>query len=149
MTGHKLLHGAWVFVGDGQKALFLVNKGDEAFPDLHRLSVWQNHDPPSREQGSDAPGRAFSSVGGIHSAVEETDWHELEKERFAVSIAERINKAALANKFEQIVIVAPPKILGDLRRQFTKETEARIVAEIAKDLTNHTIADIERLLTAR
>jgi protein required for attachment to host cells len=148
MAHLKLLHGAWVFVGDGQKALFLINEGDEKFPNLRRMSVWENPDPPSREQGTDAPGRAYSSVGGIRSAVEETDWHELEKERFAKSVAGRINQAALANAFGQIVIVAPPKILGDLRREFAKETETKIVAEIAKDLTNHTIAEIERLLTA-
>jgi protein required for attachment to host cells len=149
MTQLKLAHGAWVFVGDGQKALFLINEGDEIFPNLRRLLVEEHRDPPSREQGTDAPGRAYSSVGEIHSAVEETDWHELEKERFAVSIAERINKAALSNEFNQIVIVAPPKILGDLRREFAKETETKILAEIPKDLTNHTIAEIERLLTAQ
>jgi protein required for attachment to host cells len=36
---HKLAHGAWVFVGDGQKALFLINEGDEKFPNLRRLAV--------------------------------------------------------------------------------------------------------------
>ncbi len=148
LTHHKLSQGAWVFVGDGQKALFLVNEGDEKFPNLRRLAVWELADPPSHEQGSDAPGRAYSSVGEIHSAVEETDWHELEKERFAKSIADHINKAALSNNFDQILIVAPPKILGDLRREFAKTTEAKIIAEVAKDLTNHTIAEIERLLTA-
>jgi protein required for attachment to host cells len=148
MTQHKLPHGAWVFVGDGQRALFLINEGDGKFPDLRRLAVEEHKDPPSREQGSDAPGRAFSSVGGIRSAVEETDWHELEKERFAASIADRINKAAQSGAFSQIVIVAPPKILGELRREFTKETEAKVIAEVPKDLTHHTIAEIERLLTA-
>jgi protein required for attachment to host cells len=148
MTQHKLPHGAWVFVGDGQKALFLINEGDGKFPNLRRLAVEEHEDPPSREQGSDAPGRAYSSVGRIRSAVEETDWHELEKERFAASIADRINKAAQLGAFSQIVIVAPPKILGELRREFTKETEAKIIAEVPKDLTHHTIAEIERLLTA-
>jgi len=46
------------------------------------------------------------------------------------------------------VIVAPPKILGDLRREFTKETETKIIVEVPKDLTHHTIPEIERLLTA-
>ena len=142
----KLFRGDWVFVGDGQKALFLINEGDEKFPNLRRLSVLESPDPPSREQGSDAPGRAYSSVGDIRSAVEETDWHELQKERFAVSIAEQINKAALANAFGQIVIVAPPKVLGELRGAFTKETASKILAEIGKDLTHHSIAEIERLL---
>jgi protein required for attachment to host cells len=105
----KLSHGDWVFVGDGQKALFLINEGDGKFPNLRRLSVLESPDPPSREQGSDAPGRAYSSVGEIHSAVEETDWHELQKERFAAQVAEQINRAAQANAFGQIVIVAPAK----------------------------------------
>jgi protein required for attachment to host cells len=148
MTHHKLAHGAWVFVGDGQKALFLINEGDEKFPNLRRLSVEVHRDPPTHEQGSDAPGRAYSSVGWGRSAVEETDWHELEKERFAASIADRINKAAQSAAFKQLVIVAPPKILGDLRHELTKETETKILAEIPKDLTHHTIAEIERLLTA-
>jgi protein required for attachment to host cells len=142
----KLSHGAWVFVGDGQKALFLINEGDEIFPNLRRLIVLESPDPPSREQGSDAPGRAYSSVGGIHSAVEETNWHELQKERFAAQVAEQINRAAQANAFGQIVIVAPPKILGELRGGFTKETERKILAEIGKDLTHHSIAEIERLV---
>jgi protein required for attachment to host cells len=145
---HKLEHGAWVFVGDGQKALFLINEGDEKFPNLRRLAVEEHKDPPSREQGSDAPGRAYSSVGEIRSAVGETDWHELEKERFAASIADRINKVALSGAFNQLVIVAPPKILGDLPRKFTKETKTKIIAEVPKDLTHHTIPEIERLLTA-
>jgi protein required for attachment to host cells len=149
MTHHKLAHGAWVFVGDGQKALFLINEGDEKFPNLRRLSVEEHRDPPSREQGSDAPGRAFSSVGEIRSAMGQTDWHELEKERFAATIAARINKAAQSEEFNQLVIVAPPKVLGDLRGEFGKETEAKIVAEVPKDLTHHTIAEIERLLTAQ
>ena len=91
---HKFAHGAWVFVGDGQKALFLINQRDEKFPNLRHLAVEEHKDPPSREQGSDAPGRAYSSVGEIRSAVGETDWHELEKERFAAAIADRINKVA-------------------------------------------------------
>jgi Bacterial archaeo-eukaryotic release factor family 12 len=56
---------------------------------LRRLLVEEHKDPPSREQGTDAPGRACSSVGEIRSAVEPTDWHELEKGRFAALIAER------------------------------------------------------------
>ena len=149
MAHLRLDQGAWVFVGDGQKALFLINEGDEKFPNLRRLSVLESADPPSREQGSDAPGRAYSSVGQIRSSVEETNWHELQKERFAASVAGRINKAAFAGEFEQIVVVAPAKILGDLRQELTKEAAAKIVAEIGKDLTNHTIAEIERLLTAQ
>ena len=148
MTHHKLAPGAWVLVGDGQKALFLINEGDEKFPDLRRLAVEEHKDPPSHEQGSDAPGRSYASVGEMRSAIGQTDWHELEKERFATTIADRINKAAQSETFKQLIIVAPPKILGDLRHEFTKETKTKITAEIPKDLTHHTIAEIETLLMA-
>lgn len=148
MPHHKLAPGAWVVVGDGQKVLFLVNEGDEKFPNLRCASVEKHQDRPTREQGSDAPGRAFSSINEIRSAVGQTDWHELEKERFAAAIAERINKASQAHAFSQIIIVAPPKILGDLRQEFTAETKAKITAEIPKDLTHHSIAEIEAALTA-
>ena len=50
-------------------------------------------------------------------------------------------------KVDQILVVAPPKILGDLRREFAKTTKAKIIAEIANDLTFHTDPEIERLLT--
>jgi hypothetical protein len=42
---HKLAHGAWVFVGDGRNALFLINEGDEKFPNLRRLAVEEHKDP--------------------------------------------------------------------------------------------------------
>jgi protein required for attachment to host cells len=42
----------------------------------------------------------------------------------------------------------PAKILGDLRHEFAKETQSKNVAEIGKDLTHHTIVEMERLLMA-
>jgi protein required for attachment to host cells len=148
MAHLQLARGAWVFIGDGQKALFLINEGDEKFPNLRRLAVDEHPDPRTREQGSDKPGRAYSSVGNIRSAVQQADWHEIEKERFAATIADRINRAAHANAFQQLVVVAPPKVLAALRPEFSKEAAAKIAAELDKDLTNHPIDQIERLLTA-
>jgi protein required for attachment to host cells len=148
MPHPKIVNGTWVLIGDGQRALFLINEGDEELLNLRRLSVEERENPPAREQGTDAPGRAFSSVGARRSSVENTDWHQLEEERFAVAMAEQINKAAHAGAFDHIVIVAPPKILGDLRREFSKTTEAKILAELNKDLTHHQIDEIEKILLA-
>jgi protein required for attachment to host cells len=148
MPRPKIVNGTWVLIGDGQRALFLINEGDEELLNLRRLSVEEQENPPAREQGTDAPGRAFSSVGARRSAVENTDWHQLEETRFAIAIAEEINKAAQAGAFNHIVIIAPPKILGDLRREFSKATEAKILAEFNKDLTHHQIDEIEKFLLA-
>src|SRR6516225_11486704 len=76
-------HDAFVFVGDGRKALFLRNAGDEKFPDLKTERVFVDENPPTHEQGTDRPGRAFKRAGtNLRSGVGDTDWHELEEHRF-------------------------------------------------------------------
>ncbi len=142
----KIGHGAWVLVGDGEKALFLVNQGDAVHPVLETLRVMENHNPPTREQGTDAPGRFPDGSGPHRSAVQNTDWHEIEKHRFAKEVADFLYKAAHANRFSKLVVVAPPKTLGDLRREFHDEVTERVVAEIGKDLTNQPPHKIEEHL---
>jgi protein required for attachment to host cells len=148
MAHFKIKHGDWVFVGDGRKALLLRNEGDPDLLNLRRVEVREDDNPPSREQGSDGPGRSSVNIGP-RSAIDTTDWHALEEERFAASVAERLNRAAEEDQFEHIVIVAPPKVLGELRPEFSKKMQSKILAEIDKDLTHHTIPDIAKVLGVR
>ena len=84
---------------------------------------------------------------GQRSAVEDTDWHELAKERFADDLAEILYKQAHKHKFERIVICAAPQVLGELRNKMHKEVSSRVVAEVDKNLTNHPVQDIEKVLS--
>lgn len=143
-----LTNGTFVVVADGEKALFLRNDGDEEYPNLVVLREIEHPNPPSREQGTDRPGRYPDAGTASHlSAVEETDWHRLEKERFAKELADRLYRLAHAHKFERLVIVAPPRVLGDLRPELHKEVVSRVAAEVAKDLVNQPIDRIETLLS--
>ena len=137
---------ALVVVGDGEKALFLRNKGDAQEIKLEVENVLGHENLATHEQGTDKPGRAFASAGTASSAMEETDWHQLGEDRFAVDIADTLYRLAHANKFEALVVVAPPKVLGTLRKAFHKEVVDRITGELPKNLTSHTIPDIEKLL---
>jgi protein required for attachment to host cells len=148
MSNVPLAHGTWVMVADGQKALFLVNDGTPQQLNLRCVSADEHPDPPTREQGASPPGRGHSSTGPSRSAVEQTDWHQLEKDRFADAIAQRINRGVQSGQIGAIVIVAPPKTLAELRKKFSKETDAKIVSEIHKDLTKHSLPDIEQHLAA-
>lgn len=146
---HKLSipHGAYVFVGDGRKALFLRNDGDEKFPNLRSERVLIDENPATHEQGTDRPGRGFASAGtSRRSGVETTDWHELEEHRFAQRVAASLEQLVRANGVTALAIVAPPRTLADLRRAIHQDVTRRIFAEIDKDLTKHPIADIERHL---
>ena len=141
-------HNALVLVGDGQKALFLRNKGHAQQVKLIVEQVLERDNPPTREQGTDRPGRSSASVGVARSAMEETDWHHIAEERFAGELAEALYRHAHANLFEKLVIIAPPTVLGNLRKALHAEVTARIAAEIPKELTSHPVAEIERIVTS-
>jgi len=141
-------HNALVLVGDGQKALFLRNKGNAQRLRLVVEQVLERDNPPTREQGTDRPGRSSASVGVARSAMEETDWHDIAEERFAGELADALYRHAQADRFEKLVIIAPPKVLGNLRKVLHAEVSARVAAEIPKELTSHPVAEIERLIAA-
>jgi protein required for attachment to host cells len=147
MPEFKLKHDVWVLVADGEKALFLRNEGDEKYPNLEVFRERKESNPPTREQGVDKPGRLNDGPSVHRSAVEETDWHRIEKERFAKEIADQLYKMAHKGDFERLVIVAPPLVMGEMRKELHKEVKDRVIGEVAKTLTNHTIEDIEKILT--
>ena len=147
MTKLSIPHGALVFVGDGQKALFLRNAGDATLPNFTTERVFTDENPPTHEQGTDRPGRAFKRAAtNLRSGVETTDWHELEKERFARRVASALEQLVRAEKVKALIIVAPPRTLAELRQAFHADVKDRIIAEIDKDLTKHPVGDIEKHL---
>ena len=140
-------HDAMIFVGDGQKALFLRNKGDEKFPNLIAERVFVDDNPLTHEQGTDRPGRVFKRAAtNRRSGVAATDWHEIEKHHFARRVAAAMEKLARAKEVKTVIVVAPPRTLADLRQAFHADVRTKIVAEIGKDLTKHSTADIEKHL---
>ena len=139
-------HNSFVVVADGKKMLFFRNEGDSEFPKLEVERKRETAGAPDRDQKTDSPGRAFSSVGSGRSAFEEVDFHQLEDDRFAAETAELLKQRALRNDFESLIIVAPPRTLGELRKHYHKEVEKRLAGEVAKDLTGHPVSEIEKIL---
>lgn len=146
MTKMNIPHNAYVFVGDGRKALLLRNEGDARFLDLKTERVFADKNPPTHEQGTERPGRAHSSAGTGRSSVTQTDWHDLEEHKFAHEVAAALEKVVRERKAEALVVVAPPRTLADLRKAIHDDVKKKIVAEIDKDLTKHPVYDIERHL---
>ena len=115
----KIPNNALVFVGDGRKALFLRNDGDAKFPDLKAEKVFEEENPSTHEQGSDRPGRVSGAVlSGRRSAVEPTDWHDIEEHRFARKVAAAMEQMVGAGWTTALIVVAPPKTLAELRNAF-------------------------------
>jgi protein required for attachment to host cells len=143
-----LKHGLWLMVADGEKALFLKNEGDTKYPNFEVVREMEKENPPTRQQGSDRPGRLSDGPSVHRSAVADTDWHKVGKLRFAEEIAGRLYKMAHRGDFKEIILIAPPLVLGELRKKLHDEVSAKVVGEIPKTLTNHAVFDIEKLLLA-
>lgn len=138
---------ALVLVSDGRRARFLRNRGTPKEPQLIVEQVLEQENPATRDQGTDRPGRYLNSDGVSRSAYEETDWHQQQEERFAAEIADELYRMEHAHKFRELVVVAPPKMLGDLRAKLHPEVANCVVAEVAKDLTGHPVPEISKLLS--
>lgn len=162
-------HNSVVVVADGRKMLFLRNEGDDVYPNLIVETAQEKPNPATRDQATDAAGAARSTQSGPGAPVvaqngsnhaqgggaqfapsrgsfEQTDFHQLEEDRFAAEVADMLKKRALKNDFESLIIVAPPKTLGEMRKHYHKEVSQRLSGELDKDLTGHQIADIEKAL---
>jgi protein required for attachment to host cells len=142
MTGIRIGHGVRVIVADGRKALLLCNEGSALDPELRLEKLLEAPpNPPTHEQGSDAPGRAM--VPGRKSAVGQTDWHQRGEERFVADAAKLLGQICLDRDAKGLIVAAPPKALADIRKALPKALRPLIVAEFDKDLTKLPIDEIE------
>lgn len=142
----KLTQSTWVVVTDSEKALFLRNVTDHADPNLDLMDKETEENPSDIAQSANRPGRMKDGGYGQLSAFDDTDWHELQKERFAKDLSDRLYEDAHAGRFDKLVLVASPQVLGVLREEMHKEVTTRVVAEIDKNLTNHPVDEIEKLV---
>ena len=128
-----------VVVADGARVRFFV-PNDEATKliparaanmpanDVHRFA---------RDVKSDKPGRTFSSSGGgpRHAIEPHHDYHKLEKHKFSATLAKILEDACARGEFDQLVLIAPRRSLGELRGLLAPRVQSRIAKEIPKDLT--------------
>ena len=142
-----LPNNALVLVLDGRKLLFFRNQGDENQIDLRTEAHDEREDSKDRELRTDAPGTQGQSAGYGRPAMDETDFHQQEEDRWVKDAAEDLRLRALRNDFAHLCIVAPPRALGVLRKELHKEVEKRLVCTINKEMSGRSTPDIEALLT--
>ena len=146
MAKLKIDENDWVCVCDGKKALLLENIGDGKFPNLKTKEVYEHKDLKTREQGSDAPGRAINSVNGARSAMAQTDWHEQSERAFLEDLAGRLDAAVTSGETKHVIMVAPPRALGMLRQAYSPHLRQALRAEIDKDFVRMPVHEIEKHL---
>ena len=131
----RIPHNALVALANGEKFVLMRNDGQPLEPKLRRLGELdleltnfsagvRHQDPAGQRNGS-------------------TDLDEL---AHGAAIAGWLNDKALKGDIGDVVVAADPKTLGQIRQRRHKELECRVVGELAKDLTNSPLPEIERIL---
>lgn len=131
-----LPNGSMVAVVDGEKLLMFRNKAME--PHIELVEV-PHGDPDAENTGSGSRHRS-SSANPDSSRQQEDD--------FAASAVAYLNKQALGGKLDHVFIIADPRTLGEMRKHFHASLEGKIVGQLAKDLTGHPVAAIEKAIAA-
>ena len=132
----QLPKGATVAVSDGAKFNLFHNTGDEASPKLTAVP----HDAVSSEH---------SGAGARHpSSSANPDDQQTSEDGFAGNTAALLNKQVLDGKISQLLIIAAPKTLGELRKHYHAKLSAVLVGELSKDLTGQSAAEIEKAIAA-
>ena len=69
---------------------------------------------------------------------------EHRNELFAKRVADYLESARNDQRYERLVLVAPPKMLGQLRQELDKEVKKLLLDEVPKDLSWFNVRDLER-----
>jgi len=126
----------WIVIADGARARIVKNTGPGRGVEADAELVFRSEHQKLQEIMADKPGRAFDSVGkGRHAMAYGSDAVREDERHFLQSLAERLEKEALADAYDRLILVAPPRALGDLRSFLSNPVKNRAHDEIAKDLT--------------
>ena len=128
----KIPAGTLVVVADGEGARVFRNVGDGNELTLKQFDLLE-----LMNMNDDGPSTSPTEATG----------QQIDEATFAKQLALRLNDGALKGKYAHLVLIADPQTLGQMRPLLHKETQQRMLGEIAKTLTNSPLQDIERALS--
>ena len=138
----------WILAADASRARILQVMDRDA-----RLAEVEDFLNPEgrahdRDLISDSHPR-FSGTSGPGSDREEMKATEHATELFVKRVSEYLDKARTAHRYDRLHLVAPPKFLGQLRKELGKEVEKLVTSELPKDLSWLNERELEKRLLSR
>jgi protein required for attachment to host cells len=137
----------WIVMADGSRALIVTRRDVEPGFDVVSSMFSDAAHVPSRDIGSDRPGRTQESgYSGRHAIQPRHDPHQDRMTAFVDSVARYLNEASGEKKFDRLILFAADRALGRLRAGLDKATSAKVQAESPKDLTKIPLAELPQHL---
>lgn len=133
----KLPHKAHVAIVDGKNFTVMRNMGQIFEPKL------ENAQKPELSASNFSAGVKHQDDVG-----QERGRTDLEELAHGAAAADWLNSKAIANEIDEVLVIADPKTLGEMRRHYHSELEKRLIGEIDKTVTGEPIATIEKVIAA-
>ena len=125
----------WYVIADGGRARFVERDERGAFRTVSSFVSTELH-AKSSDLGRDRPARVMESATPGRSAVEpRRDLKELAKQDFVKLVADEIDAGHGRGQFDNLVLVAPPGVLTELKSNLSKPIAELVVGDLQKDLT--------------
>jgi protein required for attachment to host cells len=124
----------WIVAADSSRARILQVAGRGELVEIESL-LNPDGRMDDRELTTDAHPR-FRGRAGPGSDRQETSAQEHATELFAKRVGHYLDKARTEHRYDRLVLVAPPKFLGALRKELGKEVEKLVVDELPKELSS-------------
>jgi protein required for attachment to host cells len=103
---------------------------------------------PELSEFADRPGRSHERHGQSRHAKEpHTDLRTQGQEKYAQALAQFLATAVHGDRFGQLVVAAPPSLLGHVRKQLPGVVEERLAGTLDKDLMSQKVRALEQHLT--
>jgi protein required for attachment to host cells len=137
---------AWVVVVDGGRANIYKNVGEIGEVKLILVRSTNQHTAHTHEIGRDQPGRLSGNSGHAKSALESTDLHQMAEDKFLKAMIEHLSHDVQDGQCKELVLIAPPHALGEIRKQLPASVSKVVVSEISKDYTHMAINELQKTL---
>jgi protein required for attachment to host cells len=132
----------WIVAADSSRARILQVAGRQRLAEIEDLVNPEGRlqdrelitDAHPRFRGTDGPGSDRQEMPAVEHTVE----------LFAKRVGDYLDKARVAHRFDELVLVAPPKFLGALRKELGKEVGKLVADELPKDLSWFNARELER-----
>ncbi|WP_166261366.1 host attachment protein [Marinobacter salicampi] len=139
-----------IMVADASKARFF--SVDSPTGELIELETEAN--PEGRmhtgDLEADGPGEKYAPGSVSKGMVDEpTDAKDVEIQRFARELVEKLEKERARGEIEKLYVVAPPSFLGELRHAMKPSLKAIVAEEINKDLSRVGTRELRKHLPER
>lgn len=140
-----ITHDALILALDGARMSLFRNRGGLRKLQLELLAKQERKTPSTAELGDDQPGRNFQSGGKARGAYETTDLHQKAEDEFALEMAELLI-FHMKDDDRKAILIAPPHVLGLMRKHLPDDIKQRLLAEIDKDYAGRSALDVAELL---